>query len=63
MIYDKELVVGSKDDMLANAEDHKDKTLTLKGLEKQVNDRFKAIEEKINFLERKIEIVKKCLKG
>lgn len=63
MIYDKELVVGSKDDMLANAEDHKDKTLTLKGLEKQVNDKFKAMEEKIKFLERRIEIIKKSLKG
>lgn len=63
MIYDKELVVGSKDDMLANAEDHKDKSLTLKGLEKQVNDKFKAMEEKIKFLERRIEIIKKCLKG
>lgn len=63
MIYDKELVVGSKDDMLANAEDHKDKTLTLKGLEKQVNDKFRAMEEKIKFLERRIEIIKKSLKG
>ena len=59
----RELKIGSSKDMLANAEEHQDKTLTLKGLEKQVNDRFKAIEEKINFLERKIEIVKKCLKG
>lgn len=59
----RELKIGSKKDMLANAEDHKDKTLTLKGLEKQVNDRFKAMEEKIKFLERRIEIVKKCLKG
>ena len=59
----RELKIGSSKDMLANAEEHQDKTLTLKGLEKQVNDRFKAMEERINFLERKIEIVKKCLKG
>ena len=59
----RELKIGSKKDMLANAEEHQDKNLTLKGLEKQVNDRFKAMEEKIKFLERRIEIVKKCLKG
>ena len=41
----------------------KDRTLTLKGLEKQVNNKFKVMEEKIKFLERRIEIVKKCLKG
>ena len=35
--YQKELKIGSADDMLANAEKINEKTLTLKSLEKQVN--------------------------
>ena len=55
MEYEVELKVGSQDDMLANAEKHLDKQLTLKSLEKEV--RLKFIE-----IQKQIEIIKKSLK-
>lgn len=62
MEYDKEVRVGSKADMLANAEKVNEKVLTLKSLEKRVNEFIKYIEEQTKTLEKKIETVKKSLK-
>lgn len=62
MEYDKEVRVGSKADMLANAERVNEKVLTLKSLEKRVNEFIKYMEEQTKTLERKIETVKKSLK-
>lgn len=62
MEYDKEVRVGSKADMLANAEKANEKVLTLKSLEKRVNEFIKYIEEQTKTLEKKIETVKKSLK-
>ena len=58
----RELKIGSKKDMLANAEEHQDKTLTLKSLEKQVNTKFAQLDEQIEFLKRKVEILKKSIR-
>lgn len=62
MEYDKEVRVGSKADMLANAEKVNEKVLTLKSLERRVNEFIKYIEEQTKTLEKKIETVKKSLK-
>lgn len=62
MEYDKEVRVGSKDDMLANAEKVNEKVLTLKSLEKRVNEFIKYMEEQTKTLEKKIETIKKSLK-
>lgn len=62
MEYNKEVRVGSKADMLANAEKVNEKVLTLKSLEKRVNEFIKYIEEQTKTLEKKIETVKKSLK-
>ena len=59
--YQKELKIGSADDMLANAEKINDKTLTLKSLEKRVNELEKAINYKLEVLERRIDTIKKSL--
>ena len=60
MSYEKELKVGSKDDMLAHATENK--ALTLKGLEKDVNLKFAEMEKQIKFLETRINIINKALK-
>lgn len=57
----KELKIGSADDMLANAEKINEKTLTLKSLEKRVNELEKAIKYKLEVLERRIDTIKKSL--
>ena len=57
----RELKIGSADDMLANAEKINEKTLTLKSLEKRVNELEKAINYKIEVLERRIDTIKKSL--
>lgn len=62
MEYEKELVIGSQDDMLSNAQKSLDKTLTLKSLEKRVNDFIKNLKEQIEVLDKKIETIKKSLK-
>lgn len=62
MEYEIELKVGSQDDMLANAEKHNEKTLTLKSLEKRFNEFVKSLESEIAFLNRKVETIKKSLK-
>ena len=59
--YQKELKIGSADDMLANAEKINDKTLTLKSLEKRVNELEKEINYKLEVLERRIDTIKKSL--
>lgn len=59
--YQKEIKIGSADDMLANAEKINDKTLTLKSLEKRVNELEKAINYKLEVLERRIDTIKKSL--
>lgn len=59
---EKELKVGSKDDMLAHANEINEKTLTLKSLEKQVNAKFTQFEEKIKVIERRIDILKKSVR-
>ena len=58
--YKKELKVGSKDDMLANASEVK--ALTLKGLEKDVKLKFEEMEKHIKYLETRINIINKSLK-
>ena len=58
MEYEKELVIGSQDDMLSNAQKSLDKTLTLKSLEKRVNDFIKNLKEQIEVLDKKIETIK-----
>ena len=40
-----------------------EKTLTLKGLEKQVNLKFADYENKINALERKVEVLTRAIRG
>ena len=62
MEYEKEVRVGSKADMLAHAEEHNEKVLTLKSLEKIVNEFIKNMQGQIDFLDRKIETIKKALK-
>jgi hypothetical protein len=62
MEYGKELKIGSEDDMLAHAEKHNEKTLTLKSLEKKFNEFIKEMQGQIEFLNRKIETIKKSLK-
>lgn len=62
MEYEKELIIGSQDDMLSNAQKSLDKTLTLKSLEKRVNDFIKNLKEQIEVLDKKIETIKKSLK-
>ena len=42
---------------------NEEKTLTLKGLEKQVNLKFKEYDEKLQVLERKIEVVKQAVRA
>jgi hypothetical protein len=59
--YQKELKIGSADDMLANAEKINEKTLTLKSLEKRVNELEKEIYYKLEVLERRIDTIKKSL--
>ena len=59
--YQKELKIGSADDMLANAEKINEKTLTLKSLEKRVNEFEKEINYKLEVLERRIDTIKKSL--
>jgi hypothetical protein len=59
--YQKELKIGSADDMLANAEKINEKTLTLKSLEKRVNELEKEINYKLEVLERRIDTIKKSL--
>ena len=61
MEYEKELKIGSEDDMLAHAEKHNEKTLTLKSLEKRVNELEKHILGEIEFLSRRIDTIKKSL--
>ena len=62
MEYEKELIIGSQDDMLSNAQKSSDKTLTLKSLEKRVNYFIKNLKEQIEVLDKKIETIKKSLK-
>lgn len=57
----RELKIGSADDMLANAEKINEKTLTLKSLEKRVNELEKEINYKLEVLERRIDTIKKSL--
>ena len=57
----KELKIGSADDVLANAEKINEKTLTLKSLEKRVNELEKEIHYKLEVLERRIDTIKKSL--
>ena len=57
----REFKVGSEDDMLANAEKINEKTLTLKSLEKRVNELEKEINYKLEVLERRIDTIKKSL--
>ena len=59
--YQKELKIGSADDMLSNAEKINEKALTLKSLEKRVNELEKAINYKLEVLERRIDTIKKSL--
>lgn len=62
MEYNKEVRIGSKADMLANAEEVNEKVLTLKSLEKRVNEFIKYMQEQTEYLDRKIETIKKSLK-
>ena len=61
MEYEKELKIGSEEDMLANADKINEKTLTLKSLEKRVNEFEKEIRYKLEVLERRIDTIKKSL--
>lgn len=61
MEYEKELKIGSEEDMLANADKINEKTLTLKSLEKRVNELEKEIHYKLEVLERRIDTIKKSL--
>lgn len=47
------------EDVLANSSEVFEKTLTLKSLEKQVNEKLALVDKKIAKLEREIELVKK----
>lgn len=60
MEYEKELKVGSKQDMLAHASESK--TLTLKSLEKDIRLKFDEMEKHIKYLETRINIINKSLK-
>ena len=62
MEYNKEVRIGSKADMLAHAEEVNEKVLTLKSLEKRVNEFIKYMQEQTAYLDRKIETIKKSLK-
>jgi len=42
---------------------NEEKVLTLKSLEKQVNLKFKECDEKLQVLERKIEVVKQAVRA
>lgn len=53
--------IGSSDDMLANAEKNSEKVLSLKYLEKKLNDFIKEINGNFDILERKIETIKNSL--
>ena len=60
MEYEKELKIGSEDDVLAHASEVK--TLTLKGLEKDVKLKFEEMEKHIKCLETRIKILNKAIK-
>ena len=60
--YEKELKVGSQDDMLAHAENYVDKTLTLKSLQKEVKIKFFELENQLQGLKHELDVIKKCLK-
>lgn len=62
MEYEKEVKIGSEEDMLANAEKNSEKVLTLKSLEKRFNEFIKSINYQIEYLDRRIETIKKSLK-
>ena len=62
MEYNKEVRIGSKADMLAHAEEVNEKVLTLKSLEKRVNELIKYMQGQTEYLDRKIETIKKSLK-
>lgn len=62
MEYNKEVRIGSNADMLAHAEEVNEKVLTLKSLEKRVNEFIKYMQEQTAYLDRKIETIKKSLK-
>ena len=59
--YEKELKIGSAEDMLANAEKVNEKTLTLKSLEKRVNEMERQINYRLEVIERRVETIKKSL--
>ena len=42
---------------------NEEKTLTLKGLEKQVNIKFEEYDKKLQMLERKIDVLKQAVRG
>ena len=44
-------------------EESTEKTLTLKSLEKQVNDRFKEMDKEMQTIIRKVETLQKVLSG
>ena len=50
-----------KEDLLANASKvyEEDKPLTLKSLEKQINEKLTVLDTKISKIERNIEVLKK----
>ena len=60
MEHKKEFKIGSEDDMLAHASEVK--SLTLKGLEKDVKLKFEEMENHIKYLETRINIINKSLK-
>ena len=62
MEYEKEVKIGSEEDMLANAEKNSEKVLTLKSLEKRFNEFIKSMNYQIEYLDRRIETIKKSLK-
>ena len=47
------------EDVLAKSSEVFEKTLTLKSLEKQLNEKLSLVDKKIAKLEREIELVKK----
>lgn len=59
-IKEKDIVL-TEDDMLHNAS--KVQVLTLKGLEKQVNEKLAEVDKKLQFLNRRIDIIGKSLRG
>ncbi len=60
MEYEKELKIGSEDDMLAHASEAK--TLTLKGLEKDMKLKFEEMQKHLKYLETRINIINKVIK-